>query len=76
MPIYVQFENKARETISPEFGAYDFVQLTYDSLRTSIGDDEKALAFITSRGFWKVLHLEDGREDNLWTDVMIYQKER
>ena len=73
MPIYVQFENKARETTSPELGAYDFVQLTYDSLRTSKGDTEKDLAFITSRGFWKLLNFPHN-EANLWTDVMIYEK--
>jgi hypothetical protein len=69
MPTYLRFEFGQEDHISPVYGPFPFVQLTYELLR--VGPDGEELAYFEdANNCWRV---RDSAE--VYTDVIIYDQE-
>lgn len=70
VPLMIRFECGQEDRVSSDYGPFEFVQLTYESLR--IGPDGEQFATYC-HGNWR---LDDGRyrpgEAGPWSDVIIY----
>jgi hypothetical protein len=64
----IRFECGQEDRISDEFGPFDFVQLTYNTLRVSPNGDELA-HYADTPNEWR---LWEHADQNWYSDVIIY----
>ena len=63
----IRFECVSEDRVSPPYGPFEYVQLTYNMLR--VNPDGMEFAFIDSDGRWRLQGEGNGRD--YWTDVVI-----
>ena len=71
MKTWVRFERGRDDIIGPTFGPYDYVQLTYGTLRISPNGDDLAVKY---NGDWHVIpeHQPEEGSGRHYSDVIIY----
>lgn len=69
MPVVVKFECGMEDRESEGFGPYDWVQLTYNSLRVSNPEDKELALF--DDGYWILTDLAGKHAGQYFSDVVI-----
>lgn len=67
---YIRFENGQEDRIGDVLGPFEWVQITYSSLR--VDDDGDCLAYMDENGYWRLY----GKPDERWSDIIIFCKEK
>ena len=64
MAVYIRFEYGQQDRFSEKFGPYEFVQVTYGSVR--VGDDGDTFLAEFEEGLWVT---QDGQK---WSDFVVF----